>query len=123
VAKLLSWQGQWDEAAAGYRDLLTRHPLDPDVRVGLAQVLSWQKQFDQAREEYERVLQDEPDHVEALTGLGNVLLWSGHPKEAIPFYERVVATTGDADLAARVQALTAASASPAVQVPAVLVVK
>lgn len=117
VAKLLSWQGQWDEAAAGYRDLLTRHPLDPDVRVGLAQVLSWQKQFDQAREEYERVLQDEPDHVEALTGLGNVLLWSGHPKEAIPFYERVVATTGDADLAARVQALKAASASPAVPVP------
>lgn len=112
VAKLLSWQGQWDEAAAGYRDLLTRHPLDHDLRVGLAQVLSWQKQLDQARAEYERVLQDEPDHVEALTGLANVLLWSGHQDQAIPYYERVVASTGDAEVAARLQGLKASSHSP-----------
>jgi len=113
VAKLLSWQGQWDDAAAGYRDLLTRHPLDHDIRVGLAQVLSWQKQYELAREEYERVLQDEPDHVEALTGLGNVLLWSGHQAQAVPYYERVVAETGDAEVAARLQALKSASGSPA----------
>ncbi len=116
VAKLLSWQGQWDEAAAGYRDLLTRHPLDHDFRVGLAQVLSWQKQYDQARAEYERVLQDEPDHVEALTGLANVLLWSGHQEQAVPYYERVVAATGDAEVAAHLQALKAASASAALSV-------
>ncbi len=116
VAKLLSWQGQWDEAASGYRDLLTRHPLDHDFRVGLAQVLSWQKQYDQARAEYERVLQDEPDHVEALTGLANVLLWSGHQEEAVPYYERVVAATGDAEVAAQLQALKAASASAALSV-------
>ena len=116
VAKLLSWQGQWDAAAAGYRDLLTRHPLDHDIRVGLAQVLSWQKQYDLAREEYKRVLHDEPDHVEALTGLGNVYLWSGHQDQAIPYYERVVALTGDADVAARLQSLKAASRSPVVPV-------
>ncbi|MCE7979277.1 MAG: tetratricopeptide repeat protein [Nitrospira sp. NTP1] len=116
VAKLLSWQGHWDEAAAGYRDLLTRHPLDHDFRVGLAQVLSWQKQYDQARAEYERVLQDEPDHVEALTGLANVLLWSGHQEQAVPYYERVVAATGDAEVAAHLQALKAASASEGLSV-------
>ncbi|MGC3974016.1 MAG: tetratricopeptide repeat protein [Nitrospira sp.] len=116
VAKLLSWQGQWDAAAAGYRNLLTRHPLDHDIRVGLAQVLSWQKQYDQAREEYERVLQEDPDHVEALTGLGNVFLWSGHQEQAIPYYERVVASTGDAEVAARLHALKAASTSAAIPV-------
>lgn len=116
VAKLLSWQGKWDEAAVGYRDLLARHPLDHDVRVGLAHVLSWQKHFDQAREEYERVLRDEPDHPEALTGLGNVLLWSGHQDQAIAYYERVVAATGDADLAARVKALKAASGSQGIAI-------
>lgn len=111
VARLLSWQGQFDESVAGYRELLTRHPLDHDFRVGLAQVLSWQKQFDQARAEYEQVLQDEPDHVEALTGLANVLWWSGHQEQAIPYYERVVAATGDAEVAARLTALKAASGS------------
>ena len=117
VARLLSWQGEWDEAAGLYRDLLSRHPLDHDIRGGLALVLSWQKKFDQAREEYERILQDEPSHVEALSGLGDVLLWSGHQEQAIPYYERVVAATGDAQVAARLQSLKAASASAAAVVP------
>ena len=40
VAKLLSRQGQWDDAIALYRELLTRQPLDHDNRVSLARVLS-----------------------------------------------------------------------------------
>ena len=117
VAKLLSWQGKWDEAAAIYRDLLIRHSLDHDIRVGLARVLSWQKKFDQAREEYERILQDEPTHAEALVGLGDLLLWSGHREQAIPYYEQVVAASGDAEVAARLQALKAASIAMATTVP------
>jgi YaiO family outer membrane protein len=69
------------------------------------------------REEYERILQDEPSHVEALSGLGDVLLWSGHQEQAIPYYERVVAATGDAQVAARLQSLKAASVSAAAVVP------
>ncbi len=111
TAKLLSWQGRWDDAIALFRDVLTRHPLDHDTRVGLARVLSWQKQFDEARKEYDLILRDEPNHAEALTGIGDIFLWSGHREQAIPYYESVVTATGDAELAARLQALKSEAAS------------
>lgn len=112
IAKLLSWQGQFAEAASLYQDVLTRHPLDDESRVGLARVLSWQQKYDDARREYELVLQEDPQHLDALRGLADVLAWSGHPDQAIPYYERVVAATGDAEVGARLRALNAELTSP-----------
>ena len=37
-ARLLSWQGHYDESVAIYRDILLRHPQDLDIRVALARV-------------------------------------------------------------------------------------
>lgn len=107
MAKLLSWQGQFAEAASLYQDVLTRRPHDDESRVGLARVLSWQQKYDDARREYERVLLTEPQHLDAVRGLADVLSWSGHPDQAITFYEQVVAATGDAEVVARLRALKA----------------
>lgn len=105
MAKLLSWQGHLPEAAAIYQDLLARHPLDDEYRVGLARVLSWQQKYADARKEYEQVLLTDPQHLDALRGLADVLSWSGRPDEAIPYYERVVTATADPDVMARLEAL------------------
>jgi len=35
IAKQLSWNGPFQEAAAEHRETLSRHPLDHDSRLGL----------------------------------------------------------------------------------------
>ncbi len=107
LARVRSWQGQFEEAVALYRDILTRAPADIDTRISLARVLSWQKQWDESEGLYRAVLGEAPDSVEALQGLADTLAWSNRPAEALPYYEEVYRRTHDAQLAARIEAVTA----------------
>lgn len=105
LAKLLAWQGAYDEAGSFYRDILTRHPTDLDVQIGLGRVLSWQKHFKEARRLFEHILQEDANRIEAVEGLGDVLFWSGQDREALPYYKRVYNVTHDPAIGKRIDSI------------------
>lgn len=112
LARLLSWQGAYEEAIALYEDILTRYPIDVEVRVALARVHSWQQHFAEARRLYENVLHEEAQNLEARRGLADTLYWSGEHAAALPHYEAVFAATADPEIAPRLEAIRAELVRP-----------
>lgn len=106
LGRVLSWQGQHEEAVVLYRDILTRHPVDIDVRIALARVLSWQRQFVESVALYRAVLDEDLKNVEAKQGLADTLYWSKHYEEALRLYQEVYDQTRDPEVAQRIVYVT-----------------
>ena len=107
LARTLAKAGQFEQATSLYREILTRHPTDVDIQIEFARVLSWQKQFDVAITLYQQALTQDSENQDALRGLADTLFWSGATQDALVHYSHLYRLTGDPDIAARIQALTA----------------
>ena len=108
IARVLSWQGQFEAAGDLYRDILSRHPADTDIRVALARVLSWQQRFDESEQLYRAVLEEVPDSQEAKRGLADTLAWSGRLRDAGALYEDLYRERPEPELAKRIDAVKGA---------------
>lgn len=60
LAQILSWNEEYNEAAALYRELLKREPENVQFRRHYARLLIWMGQHREAAEEMKRTLPQEP---------------------------------------------------------------
>jgi len=103
----------YGEAISLYRDILTRHLTDLEIRTALARVLSWQKQFDEAQAIYDEVLREDPKNFDARKGRADVAFWRGNRTEALSLYESIFAETKDQEVQRQIQSVKAElAASP-----------
>ncbi len=106
LARALARDGQFEQAAVLYRDILTRHPSDLDAQIGLARTPSWHKQYDSAIQLFHEVLRQDGTNQEALRGLADTLFWSGATEEAREQYTRLYQLNNDEAVAKRIQDVT-----------------
>jgi len=64
-ARLLAWNGKWQQAEAQYRSVLRDAPKDVDMLLGLADVLLWQGKLDEASAVLEQAQELQPANTEA----------------------------------------------------------
>lgn len=106
-ARLFTWSGDYDRAAAGYTELL-RERDDPALRFERARIYAWSGREGDAEQDLLRVVRDEPNHAPALKLLGDLASWRSEWDRAIGFYERAI--VADPDLEGIDKALAAARA-------------
>src|SRR6266850_1798529 len=106
-ARAFEAEKHYDQAIALYEDILTRHPVDFEVRVALARVQAWHKNFAEARRLYESVLNEEAQNLDARRGLADTLYWSGEYAASLQHYEMVFAATSDPAIAQRLEVVRA----------------
>ncbi len=81
-ARQTSWQGNYSEAEALYRQLIEANEKDIEAWMGLAQVLSWQKKFEASRTTYKKIKELRPDLPDGEIGLLRLSAWDGNHAEA-----------------------------------------
>lgn len=67
-ARLLSWDGRYEEAAALLKELKTEHPESSDVDVVLGYLSYYQNKFDDAERHFASALAKAPGHSDAADG-------------------------------------------------------
>ncbi len=90
-ARILAWSGRWAEAEADYRTVLSRHPNDTDMLVGLADVLAWQQRFDEALAALDRARATDAARADVHTRRGRALRGLGRRAEAQGAFEEALA--------------------------------
>jgi tetratricopeptide (TPR) repeat protein len=93
LAEALSWNKNFGEAAAMYKDLLASGYSGVDARLGYARTLSWMKNFDAAIVQYKAAAQEYPSNLDAHMGLGQLLSWQKQFDNSLAAYRRVVTLT------------------------------
>jgi|GEM_PF-1954445 len=93
LAEALSWNRNFGEAVALYKQVLATGDAPSDTRVGYARTLSWMKDVVGAEREYRLATRENPDNLDAYMGLAEVLSWNKKFDQAIETYRRVVALT------------------------------
>ncbi|HLU70489.1 MAG TPA: YaiO family outer membrane beta-barrel protein [Fibrobacteria bacterium] len=68
-ARLLSWQGRFDEADSLLTALRREHPGSTDILFAAASLRYYQGRHDEAVREFRDILRIDPDHAEARQGL------------------------------------------------------
>jgi Tetratricopeptide repeat len=63
-ARLLAWNGKWQQAEAQYRNVLREAPKDIDMLLGLADVLLWEGKLDEASAVLEQAQDLQPANTE-----------------------------------------------------------
>lgn len=86
----LGMAGNYQQAGTAGLELLAREPVDPALRLQIANALAWTGRLDAALTAY-RGLLDGPNGNEARVGAANVLRWRGRDAEAEPLYREVLA--------------------------------
>jgi tetratricopeptide (TPR) repeat protein len=109
LAKVLSWQGEYDASLAEFDRLLASPAAPEDARVLRAEVLSWAGRSDEARAAFEALLVDAPDDPRALRGLARVHSWAGHKLAAREVYMRALAMEEDPEARKEFDALSEGS--------------
>jgi tetratricopeptide (TPR) repeat protein len=94
LAEALSWNKNFGEAAAMYKELLSSGYSSVDARLGYARTLSWMKNFDEAVEQYRAAAKEDPSSLDAHMGLGQMLSWQKQFDNSLAAYRRVVTLTG-----------------------------
>lgn len=94
-ATRMTREGDFAQAAAAYRALLTQNPQSVLLRLALADALAKDLQWDSAIAEYETVLSTSPNNVEALRGIGKVRRWQGHVEQSKQAYLQAQALARD----------------------------
>jgi tetratricopeptide (TPR) repeat protein len=96
LARVLSWDGQYDASLAHYERFLRREePPDWAARERAA-VLSWAGRYDEAEAAFQEILDRDPRNAAAMRGLARVYQWSGRNRDAARAYERALAIEEDA---------------------------
>jgi tetratricopeptide (TPR) repeat protein len=94
-ARVLSWLGRFDEAAAGYGALAedARASVEQKrrCRVRLAELRAWKKDLDGALGQLAGVLSEEPARADALLLQGQILEWQGRYADAKRSYSALLA--------------------------------
>jgi tetratricopeptide (TPR) repeat protein len=83
-------QNRLPEAAALYRDLLSRRPDLSDIQANMGMVLSLSGEHDRALAHYRKALSLQPRHADAHNGLGVSLAANGNQAEAINHYREAL---------------------------------
>jgi tetratricopeptide (TPR) repeat protein len=86
LAKILSWQNEFERALLLLDDVLSKQPDHPEALFRKAQVLSWQKRYEESIEAYKQFLEIKKANPDGLLGLARVYFWSGKSEEAIVGY-------------------------------------
>jgi YaiO family outer membrane protein len=81
---------KFDQAAGSYREYLSKHGEDDEVRTALARVLSWQGQYEEAGRLYEEVLSRHPVDVDVRLALARVRSWQKQYGEAQAGYRAIL---------------------------------
>ena len=89
-ARAASGRGDYEAAAAAYRQVLQRDPSHLSARLGLARVFSFERKYAEALEQYDEALRQAPDNLSARLEKARVLTWSRNYESALPEFERLV---------------------------------
>lgn len=81
---------QFEQAAVSYREYLSRHGEDDEVRAALARVLSWQGQHEEAVRLYQEVLSRHPANRDVRLALARVRSWQRQFGEALAGYQAIL---------------------------------
>jgi len=92
AAENRTWSKQYEQAAALFREYLTRSPADLPARLELANALMWWGRFDDADPEFRSYLQRNPANAEARLSFANVLLWNARYADALEQFEALKAS-------------------------------
>lgn len=95
VARLTSWQGDFERAERLYRAVLEDDPGNFVAELGLVDVLSWQGRYQAAEERLVGLEADRPDNLAVLLRRGRLARWQRQRDEALDAYERVLAVDPD----------------------------
>ncbi len=87
----LQQQGQFEEAEAGYRELMKSPPVDVNVYTKLADICLESKRIDEAIGLLERALETRPGHKGASFRLGNIYSDRQAFEQAIQYYHMAIA--------------------------------
>ena len=90
LARVLSWERQYDRSLAEYRTLLDTRGGDPLTRSAYARVLAWSGRYDEAIREYRAAIAADSTNLETRVGYARALSWSGDLAGASTEYERIL---------------------------------
>lgn len=105
LARVLSWDGQYDASLAHYERFLRRDSPPDWAAPERAAVLSWAGRYDEAEAAYQEILSRDPRNADAALGLAHVYQWSGRPRLAARAYERALELREDAGVRKELAAL------------------
>jgi tetratricopeptide (TPR) repeat protein len=111
IARVLSWDGQYDASLAHYERFLRRSEPPDWAAPERAAVLSWAGRYEEAEAAYLAILERDPRHAEAARGLARVYQWSGRNRDAARAYERALEIEEDAGARRDLESLYASRAS------------
>lgn len=86
---------QFEQAAGSYREYLSTHGEDDEVRAALAKVLSWQGQYEEAIRLYQEILGRHPADTDVRLALARVQSWRKHYDEARAGYRTILREAPD----------------------------
>lgn len=89
-ARILSWEGFWDQAEVEYRRILRCTPNDIDILTGLSDVLVWKNSPSAALSPLERALQLSPGNTALLLRRARILELVGRRSESLNVYKEVL---------------------------------
>jgi tetratricopeptide (TPR) repeat protein len=91
LARVLAWDGKYEESKAEYRKILREHPDDPFERAGYARVLAWSGRHQEALRQYGRLARVDSTDFETRLGYARTLSWAGDLPGASMEYRKILA--------------------------------
>jgi len=95
LAKILSWQNEFDRARVMLEEVLERVPDSEEALFRKAQIKSWKGEYEESIELYRRFLDLKKNYPNGMFGLARVLFWSGRYDEAIQYFEKALSSDAD----------------------------
>lgn len=108
LARVLSWDGRYDESLRHYEVLIEGGHHIAQMAIERADVLSWAGRYDEAEAAYHAIVAENRTHARALRGLAHVYDWSGRKQLASRFYERALEAEEHAETRAEYERLRGA---------------
>jgi len=81
--------GDYEKAAAEYKEVLKNDPKNIEARAALADILSWNKKYDEALELYDEILKDK-EAPEIRLQKARILGWAREYNKSLKEYQRIL---------------------------------